>query len=52
MNVNPLESSCLENSMNRGAWRAIVYEVKKSQDTTEHAHIGFTTGKINALSIA
>ena len=30
-NGNPLQYSCLENSMDRGAWRAIVYEVTKSQ---------------------
>ena len=31
-NDNPLQSSCLENSMDRGAWRAItVHGVKKSQ---------------------
>ena len=30
-NDNPLLYSCLENSMDRGAWRAIVYEVAKSQ---------------------
>ena len=29
-NGNPLQSSCLENSMNRGAWRATVYGVPKS----------------------
>ena len=28
--VNPLQYSCLENSMNRGAWRATVHEVAKS----------------------
>ena len=27
---NPLEYSCLENPMDRGAWRAIVYWVTKS----------------------
>ena len=29
-NGNPLQSSCLENSMDRGAWRAIVHGVAKS----------------------
>ena len=29
-NDNPLQYSCLENSMDRGAWRAIVHEVTKS----------------------
>ena len=28
---NPLQYSCLENSMDRGAWRATVYGVAKSQ---------------------
>ena len=28
---NPLQYSCLENSMDRGAWRAIVQGVAKSQ---------------------
>ena len=27
---NPLQYSCLENSTDRGAWRAIVHEVAKS----------------------
>ena len=29
-NGNPLQHSCLENSMDRGAWQAIVYGVTKS----------------------
>ena len=29
-NGYPLQYSCLENSMDRGAWRAIVYVVAKS----------------------
>ena len=28
---NPLQYSCLENPMDRGAWRATVYSVAKSQ---------------------
>ena len=30
-NDNPLRCSCLENSMDRGAWRATVHEVMKSR---------------------
>ena len=30
-NSNPLQYSCLENSMDRGAWRATVHGVTKSQ---------------------
>ena len=28
---NPLQYSCLENPMNRGAWRATVFKVMKSR---------------------
>ena len=31
INSNPLQYSCLENSMNRGAWWAAVYGVPKSR---------------------
>ena len=34
-NDNPLQSSCLENSMDRGAWWATVHGVAKELDTTE-----------------
>ena len=30
-NGNPLQYSCLENSMDRGAWRATVHGIAKSQ---------------------
>ena len=38
--------SCLENPMNRGAWRATVHEVTKSQIrlTNSHTHKGFCNG--------
>ena len=32
---NPLQYSCLENPMDRGAWWATVYEVARESDTTE-----------------
>ena len=34
---NPLQYSCLENSMDRGAWRSTVHGVTKSQ-TRLHTH--------------
>ena len=34
---NPLQYSCLENSMNRGTWRAMVHSVTES-DTGGLAH--------------
>ena len=30
-NGNPLQYSCLENSMDRGAWQAIVHRVSQSK---------------------
>ena len=36
---NPLQYSCLENSMDRGAWQATVHGVAKSQTgLSMHAH--------------
>ena len=34
-NGNPLQYSCLENPMHRGAWWATVHGVTKESDTTE-----------------
>ena len=36
-NDNPF-TSCLANSMDRGAWRAMVHGVTKESDTIEHKH--------------
>ena len=41
-NGNPLQYSCLENPMDRGAWWATVHEVTEL-DTTERLH--FTSQK-------
>ena len=40
-NGNPLQYSCLENSMDRGAWWATVHRVAKSQDMTERLTFHF-----------
>ena len=37
-NGYPLQSSCLENSMFRGAWRAIVLGVTKSRTQLSDSH--------------
>ena len=34
-NGDPLQYSCLENSMDRGAWQATVHGGHKKSDTTE-----------------
>ena len=37
---NPLQNSCLENPMDRGAWRATVHRITKSwTEVTKHASI-------------
>ena len=33
-----LQYSCLENSMDRGAWHAKVHGAAEELDTTEHIH--------------
>ena len=38
-NGNPLQYSCLENPMDRGAWQATVHELTKSQtQLSAHTH--------------
>ena len=37
-NGNPIQYSCLGNSMDRGAWWATVHGGHKKLDMTEHAH--------------
>ena len=42
-NGNPLQYSCLENSVDRGAWRAAVHGVTKELDTIEQLTLHFTS---------
>ena len=37
-NGNPLQYSCLENFIDRGAWQPIDHGGHKESDTTEHVH--------------
>ena len=52
-NGNPLQCSCLENSMDRGAWWATVHEAAES-DMTENLStyivISGTVNKVNDLN--
>ena len=55
-NGNSLQCSCLGNAMDRGAWRAIVHRVTKSQTRLNTAHTKSnytptTMGRIPALMI-
>ena len=36
---SPLQYSCLENPMDRGAWLATIHGVPKELDTTERLHL-------------
>ena len=45
-NGYPLQFSCLESSMNRGAWRAIVHGVTK-MDTTKRLSLYLEVGRGN-----
>ena len=50
-NGNPLQYSCLENPMDRGAWRAIDPGTTKKSDATEHAHISLCSFYLYAIFI-
>ena len=41
--LDPLQNSCLENPMDRGAWQATVYVVAEL-DTNKHAHMSNCLG--------
>ena len=45
-NGYPLQYSCLENSMDRGAWRATVHGVTKESDTTEQQTLSLSEGHL------
>ena len=47
-NGNPLQYSCLEHPMNRGAWRATVHRVAKSwNDWATNLYIQFSLSKFS-----
>ena len=53
-NGNPLQYSCLENSRDRGAWRATVHGIAESDTTEETEHAALTMhlyGKVNLMYI-
>ena len=52
-NGNPLQYSCLENSMDRGAWQATVHGVAKSQTrlSDQHAHTQRKRGKFATFQV-
>ena len=53
-NGNPLQYSCLENSMDRGAWWAIVHGVEKSWtplSTHARTHMHATLDKVQKTSL-
>ena len=51
-NGNPLQYSCLENSMDRGAWWATVYGVTKSQtQLSTHTHTFLFDSFLELLSL-
>ena len=45
---NPLQRSCLENSMDRGAWRATVHGVAKNQ-TQLSTHMLLAEAKVKGF---
>ena len=46
-NGNPLQYSCLENPMDRGAWQVVVHGVAKELDMTEHSTAQRTEQKLD-----
>ena len=50
-NDNPLQYSCLKNPMERGAWRAIVHGVVKSQTQLSDFHFTLLQSTFAILDI-
>ena len=50
-NGNPLQRSCLENPMDRGAWRTPVYGATKESDTTSDQITAKTTKEIPPVGL-
>ena len=44
-NGNPLQYSCMENPMDRGAWRKTVHGVTKELDTPERVSFVYKSNK-------
>ena len=52
VNGNPLQYSCLENPVDRGAWWAIVLGISKSLKTlSAHAMLRLLTSSLNAMNL-
>ena len=46
-NGNPLQYSCLENSIDKGAWQAIVHGAAKSDDFARLSDLAHTQESLN-----
>ena len=51
-NGNPLQYSCLENAMDRGAWRATVNGVAESRTHLSNQHFHFQTQQMRKWLVA
>ena len=48
-NGNPLQYSCLENPMDRGAWWAIVHGIAKESDMTKQQIVTIKKNQFNVI---